>query len=175
LTRCALGGHAARRRLPGEARGGRTNYESGGKSDVQGLELVAIHKPYQLADRHPAEFPEGLMNRRERGISGLGFRRVVETDDRQIAGEPESSRPRRVECPDGHAIVKGKNRCRRGSQSEQALGAGDASLDKEIRLHLERRIRHNARFRESGVVALKSRPGGSTVPAAGDDSDAAMP
>jgi hypothetical protein len=44
----------SRRRLPGGARRGRADYEPGGKCDVQRLELVAIHKPDQLADRHAA-------------------------------------------------------------------------------------------------------------------------
>ena len=78
-------------RLAGGARRGRADYEPGGKCHVQGLELVAVDKPDQLADCHPAQFPERLMNRRERGISGFGFRRVVETDDRQVIGKPESS------------------------------------------------------------------------------------
>jgi len=44
----------SRRRLPGGGRRGRADYEPRGKRDVQGLELVAIHKPDQQADCHAA-------------------------------------------------------------------------------------------------------------------------
>ena len=142
---------------------------------MQGLELVLIYEPDQQADCHPAEFLERLVNGCEPGISSFGFRRIVEADDGQVFREPEPSGSRCVKCPDGHAVIEGENRCGRGVQREEMRGTGGASRDKEVRLHLELRVRHDARFRQSGVMPLQSSPGGGTVPATGDDPDPAVP
>src|SRR5215469_16476348 len=76
----------------------------------QRLEPPVLDLPEQDADRGPAHLGERLADRGERRNDDLRFAGVVETDDRQVGGEPEPPFPGRLRRADRHAVVEREDR-----------------------------------------------------------------
>src|SRR5215468_10823156 len=96
------GERAGSRRVPDD--------ELGLEFHPQRLEPPVLDLPEQDADRGPAHLGERLPDRDERRDDDLRFAGVVETDDRQVGGEPEPTRPGRLRRADRHAVVEREDR-----------------------------------------------------------------
>src|SRR5581483_1592151 len=140
--------------------------ESRERLEVQRLDRLLAHQPYEQVDGRRAYLRERLPHRRQRRLDDGGVVAVVESDNRELVRDADPAGACRAHRADRDHVAEGEDRRRRRVELEQHRGRLGAELERGV----ERDAGGRKRTAVAAASFLRRDPGRRT----GDGRDPAV-